>query len=115
MRACAVRTRDQRTLARGRAGTAAPTPSRVTRRSTGTRPRRDFAVLGRASLCIAVALVARAFRLALCAAVLFLDPGVDLFTVNLHLGRRFDAELHLPRADFENGDLDRVTDADVFA
>src|SRR4051794_19429829 len=92
------------------AGTAAPTPSGVTSRSTGSaRGARRL----RASLGIGVALPARGFRLALCAAVLFLDPGVDLFTVNLHLGRRLDTELDLPRADFENGDLDRVTDPDV--
>src|SRR5262245_59556043 len=29
------------------------------------------------------------------AAVLFLDPGIDFLAVDLHLGRCFDAELHL--------------------
>src|SRR5689334_1315685 len=49
------------------------------------------------------------------AAVLFLDAGVDLFTMNLHLGRRFNAELHLSRTNFQDRDLHRVADTDVFS
>src|SRR5215831_16711925 len=37
------------------------------------------------------------------ATVLLLDAGVDLFAMHLHLGRSFDPELHLTRADFEHG------------
>src|SRR5512138_3371897 len=47
--------------------------------------------------------------------VLLLDAGVDLFAMHLHLGRSFDPELHLTRADFEHGDLHRVSDPDVLA
>src|SRR5678815_3803815 len=54
----------------------------------------------------------RTFRLPLLrAAVLFLDPGIDLLSVDLHLGGSFDAQLHLPGAHFEHGDLHRIPDA----
>src|SRR5882672_5125380 len=48
-------------------------------------------------------------------AILFLDAGVDLFPVNLDLGRSLDAQLHLPGSDLENRDLDRVPDPNVLA
>lgn len=43
-----------------------------------------------------------------------LDTDVDLLAVDLHFGRRLDAQLDLARTDFEDGDLDLVTDPDEF-
>lgn len=47
--------------------------------------------------------------------MLFLNPSVDFLPVHLHLGRRFDPELDLPGANFEDGDLHRVPDANVLS
>src|SRR4029077_554831 len=49
------------------------------------------------------------------ARVLFLDAAIDLFPMDLDLGGRLDAELHLTRAHLEHGDLHRITDPDVLA
>src|SRR5512132_166168 len=49
------------------------------------------------------------------AAVLPLDPLVDLLAMDLDVERRFDAELDLAAAHFQDDDLDVVADADVLA
>jgi hypothetical protein len=48
-------------------------------------------------------------------AILFLDAGIDLFPMNLDLGRGFDPELHLTRSNFEHGDLHRIADPNVLS
>ena len=47
--------------------------------------------------------------------LLLLDAGVDLFAVHLHLGRRLDSQLDLPRADLEHGDFHGIADPDVLS
>ena len=42
------------------------------------------------------------------------DPRVNLFPVDLDLWRRFDPKLDLTATHFQNGDLDRISDPDVF-
>src|SRR5690348_15057344 len=71
---------------------------------------------GRGCLLLAGLLAARGRTLSGgSSTILLLDAGVDLLAVHLHLGRRLDAELHLPRAHFEHGDLHRITDPDVLS
>ncbi len=52
---------------------------------------------------------------ALSAPILFLNPRVDLLTVDLDLGRGLDPQFALPVADLQDGDLDRITNPDVFS
>src|SRR5689334_12165014 len=135
MRARAVLTRDQRTV-NGRCA-----PSWFSRRSRGdasvacgrTRLRWGVALGGRdgpgpgcgrrVSMVASVLLfgvaagrrVASAFGELPGASVLFLDTGIDLFPMDLDLGRGFDPELHLTGSHLEDGDLHRIPDPDVLS
>src|SRR5438093_9016327 len=128
MRACAVITLDHRMVfaerhetRRSGAGAVPLRGARERERAPGSRPAepRSTGLIERPSLPLG--LVRRtgsgpSFGLpVLRAAVLFLDACIDLFPVNLDLGRRLDAELHLTGSHLQDGDLDRITDPNVLA
>src|SRR5437870_826214 len=129
MRACAVCTFDQRTtpssrstfqvVARGRERLGSLDCLRVVvmdpRAPTGGWVLRAGCRSSLPTLTGGFAALRRVGLPALRPAILFLNPGVDLFAMHLHFGRGFDAELHLARANLEHGDLHRIPDPNVLS
>src|SRR6476646_9983669 len=102
MRSRAVRTRGHRTfsISAPRTSESAGTRGASSRAACGVRV--TVSGIPGLALLFVRGVAFTVLRLPLCATVLLLDPGIDLFAVHLDLRRSLDAKLDLAGAHFQH-------------